>query len=287
MELSDLKVFTQVVNSGGITSAAEALHRVPSNVTARIKKLEDILGKKLFIREKNRLRISPAGEQLLPYAEKLLSLAQETLIAMGDTSVRGPFKLGAMEAVAATRLIQPMMKFHQSYPDVELEVKTAPTGELISRVLEGDIDLALVADPPKDNRLHCIPIFEEQLVVVSHLSHKKIKGPEDLGTSPTIMGFSSACAYRNRLNDWIERGSNICKVVEVNSYHAMLSCVVAGMGIGILPVALLENYPFADSIKVHPLSNRLSRSVTYFIWRNENEKAAIAAFVGSVEGNVD
>ena len=62
MELSDLKVFQQVVLSGGITAAAQKLNRVPSNITARIQKLELQLNTQLFLREKNRLRISPAGE---------------------------------------------------------------------------------------------------------------------------------------------------------------------------------------------------------------------------------
>jgi len=286
MELSDLRIFTQVVNCGGVTAAAQALHRVPSNVTARIKKLEQNLDKKLFIREKNRLRISPAGEQLLPYAEKLLALAQETLTAMGDTTVRGAFKLGAMEAVAATRLVQPVMAFHQRYPEVELEIKTAPTGELIARVLEGEIDLALVADPPQDSRLYAKAVFEEQLVIVSSLSHKEIKQPQDLSRSPTFMGFSASCAYRNRLTQWIKSSGNVSKVVEISSYHTLLSCVAAGMGIGIVPVALLQNYPFSDSIKVHPLPAQWSRSTTHFIWRCENEKTAISAFMDTVESNM-
>lgn len=286
MELSDLRIFTQVVHCGGVTAAAETLHRVPSNVTARIKKLEQNLDKKLFIREKNRLRISPAGEQLLPFAEKLLALAQETLTAMGDISVRGVFKLGAMEAVAATRLVHPVMQFHQRYPQVELEIKTAPTGELISRVLEGEIDLALVADPPEDSRLQAVAVFEEQLVIVSSLSHKDIKDPQDLSNSPTFMGFSASCAYRNRLTQWIKRSGNVSKVVEISSYHTLLSCVAAGMGIGIVPVALLQSYPFADSLKVHLLPDQWSRSITHFIWRTENEKGAIPAFIDTVESNI-
>lgn len=286
MELSDLRIFTQVVNSGGITAAAEALHRVPSNVTARIKKLEQNLDKTLFIREHNRLRISPAGEQLLPYAQQLLALAQETLTAMGDTKVSGVLKLGAMEAVAATRLVQPVMQFHQRYPEVDLEIKTAPTGELIARVLEGEIDLALVADPPQDSRLHATAVFEEQLVIVSCLSHRDIREPQDLSNSPTFMGFSASCAYRNRLTQWIKRSGNVSKVVEISSYHTLLSCVAAGMGIGIVPIALLEDYPFASSLKVHHLAGQWSRSTTHFIWRCANEKPSIKAFIDNVEGNI-
>lgn len=76
------------------------------------------------------------------------------------------------------------------------------------------------------------------------------------------------------------------KVVEINSYHTLLSCVTAGMGVGIVPRALLENHPFANSLKVHPLSPKWQQSVTSFIWRKDSQKASIEAFTNCVYGNV-
>ncbi len=286
MELSDLNVFIAVVENGGITRAAAILNRVPSNVTARIKKLEQELGKSLFIRENNRLRISSTGEQLIPYAKKLLTLAQDTLDDIIDNSPKGKLKIGSMEAVAATRLAEPLMCFHREYPDVELEIKTAPTGDLIKLVLAGELDMALVADPKKDHRLVITPIFKETLTLVSDLGHKQIKCPQDLNNDTTIMGFSTSCAYRTRLTDWIRQDRDVIKAVEINSYHTLLSCVAAGMGVGIVPIALLDNYPFASSLKVHPLPAKWQRSVTSFIWRKDSLKTSIEAFTKCINGNV-
>ena len=286
MELSDLKVFIAVVENGGITSAATKLNRVPSNVTARIKKLEQQLGKSLFIRANNRLRISSTGEQLLPYAKQLLALAQETLDELIDNSPRGKLRLGAMEAVAATRLVEPLMNFHHQYPAVELEIKTAPTGDLIKLVLAGELDMALVADPKTNHRLVITPIFNETLVMVSDLAYPPIKCPQDLNSDTTIMAFSNSCAYRTRLTDWIRQDKDILKIIEINSYHTLLSCVAAGMGVGIVPLALLDNYPFAASLQVHPLSDAWQHSVTSFIWRKDSVKSSIEAFTDCVNGNV-
>ncbi len=285
MELSDLNVFIEVVESDGITHAAKKLNRVPSNVTARIKKLEQELGKALFIREKNRLRISSAGEQLLPYAKQLLTLAQETLDELIDNKPKGKLKVGAMEAVAATRLAEPLMCFHQEYPEVELEIKTGPTGDLIDRVLLGELDIALVADPKQDHRLVITPIFNETLTMVSDLGHKLIKCPQDLKNDTIIMGFTSSCAYRTRLTDWIRQDRDISKVVEINSYHTLLSCVAAGMGVGIVPLVLLDNYPFVNSIQVHPLPIKWQHSVTSFIWRKDSHKASVEAFTACFNDN--
>lgn len=287
MELSDLKVFIEVVQNGGITRAATKLNRVPSNVTARIKKLEQELGKPLFLREKNRLRISPAGQQLLPYAKQLLTLAQETIDELMDNTPKGKLRLGSMEAVAATRLVEPLMNFHRQHPEVELEIKTAPTGDLIAQVLAGELDMALVADPQQDSRLVITPIFNEILALVSDLDHKPVKCPQDLKTDPTLMGFSTSCAYRTRLTDWLKQDGDIIKTIEINSYHTLLSCVAAGMGVGIVPLALLDNYPFANSLQVHSLPAKWQHSVTCFIWRKDSIKASMMAFTRCVSGNLE
>jgi DNA-binding transcriptional LysR family regulator len=282
MELSDLAVFTQVVDCGGITRAAEKLNRVPSNVTARIQKLEDELGKPLFLRDRNRLRISAAGEQFLGRAREILELARYAVEEFQDTRPTGVLAVGAMEAVAATRLVAPMVQFHRDYPNVELNVTTAPTGDLIEKVLDGDVDLAFVADPPPDPRLDCQPVFREELVMVSSLGHRSIRKPQDLGPSPTMLGFGHRCAYRTRLSDWLRQGDSQAKILEINSYHTLLSCVAAGMGVGIVPRALLEHYPFRDDLRAHPLPAKWRKSTTAIIWRQDNLKASMEAFINSV-----
>lgn len=282
MELSDLRVFQQVAESGGITRAAEKLNRVPSNVTARIQKLEEELGKPLFLREKNRLRISVAGEQLLGYSHRILDLAQQAVDELQQSQPKGVLNVGSMEAVAATRLVDPLMRFHQAYADVELNVTTGPTGVLIEKVLDGEIDMAFVADPSPDPRLAIKPVYKESLVLVSDLHHKPIKKPADLDTEATLLGFNHRCAYRTRLTDWLNQDGTVAKVVEISSYHALLSCAAAGMGVGILPEALLDDYPFKNNVQVHRLPMKWRKTQTAVIWRHDSLKASMEAFVECV-----
>lgn len=278
MELSDLKVFQEVALSGGITAAAQKLHRVPSNITARIQKLEQELDTQLFLREKNRLRISPAGEQLLPYAKQMLNLSQQAINELQQTTPKGRLTIGAMEAVAATRLTEPLMRFHQEYPEVDLQIETGPTGRLIERVLAGEVDVALVADPRKDARLEISSIFEEELVLVSDLEHKKIISTADLDPEPTLLSFSHLCAYRGRMRDWTKDGGIAAQIIEISSYHTLLSCVAAGMGVGIVPKVLLDYYPFASSIQQHQLGEQWRHSTTAMIWRKDSLKPSMSAF---------
>lgn len=278
MELSDLKVFQTVVDTGGITHAAKILHRVPSNVTARIQKLESELDTQLLIRDKNRVRVSPEGERLLVYARKILSLADEAKDSLNHQAPSGVLKVGSMEAVAASRLSPILLDYHQRYPHVALEVSTNPTGVLIEQVLSGALDVGLVADPLQDERIEITPIFKERLVIVSSLSYEALNTATDLGENPTLLGFSSKCAYRQRLTDWAKRSNTIAQVVEINSYHALLNCVTAGMGVGIVPEILLEYYPFKEGLNVHQLPEYMQYTITCLIWRKDSARPSIKAF---------
>src|SRR5262249_23443707 len=147
MDLTDLRIFRSVVREGGVTRAAARLHRVQSNVTTRIRQLEEDLGVALFIRARKRLHLAPAGQVLLDYADRLLALADEARAAVRDQRPRGVFRLGAMESTAAVRLPGPLAEYHRRHPDVTLELRTGNPQTLAAAVLAGELDAALVAEP--------------------------------------------------------------------------------------------------------------------------------------------
>ena len=124
MDLSQLEVFRAVAEEGGISAAAKRLHRVPSNVTTRLKQLEEELGVDLFIREKLRLRLSSVGHTFLDYTRRILDLTEEARQAAMGSEPRGTFTLGAMESTAAVRIPPVLAAFHQRYPKVELDLST-------------------------------------------------------------------------------------------------------------------------------------------------------------------
>src|ERR1044071_741195 len=115
MELSDLRIFQAVVRAGGVTRAAAQLHRVQSNITTRVRQLEENLGAELFLREGKRMQLTPAGMVLLDYADRLLALAHEAREALAARKPRGLLRLGAMESTAAIRLPAPLSDYHRRY----------------------------------------------------------------------------------------------------------------------------------------------------------------------------
>src|SRR5215468_11105530 len=124
MNFADLQVFKSVVDEGGVIRAASKLHRVPSAVTTRIKQLEASMGVKLFHRDRQRLHLSPAGELLLGYAERLIQLSDEARAIVSGRTPRGALKLGALESTSASRLPRVLAEFHRLYPEVRLELTT-------------------------------------------------------------------------------------------------------------------------------------------------------------------
>lgn len=98
MDLVQLEIFKAVAEQGSISAAAQLIHRVPSNLTTRIKQLEQDLGVELFIREKSRMRLSPAGWNFLDYARRILDLVAEARLTVAGEEPQGPFALGSWRA---------------------------------------------------------------------------------------------------------------------------------------------------------------------------------------------
>src|SRR5215475_7239204 len=180
MNFADLQVFKSVVDEGGVIKAAHKLHRVPSAVTTRIKQLEASMGVKLFHREKQRLHLSPAGELLLDYAERLIQLSDEARDAVSGTAPRGVLRLGSLESTAASRLPSILAGFHQRYPDVRLELVTGTNDALLSQLLERKLDAAFIAEQPSVRTLDHVPAFSELLTIISDPNHAPIRRPRDV-----------------------------------------------------------------------------------------------------------
>jgi len=277
MDLSDLRIFSAVVREGGVTRAAERLHRVQSNVTTRIRQLEEELGVPLFLREGRRLQLAPAGRTLLDYADRLLSLADEARAAVQDTRPRGLFRLGAMESTAAVRLPGPLTAYTRAYPDVELELRTGNPTQLATALLAGDLDGALVAEPVAEARFESIVAFDEEVVIVTAGDHPPIGGRK--GVAPeTMIVFEQGCPHRKRLEAWYQSvGEMPERTIELGSYHAMLGCVVAGMGAALAPKSVLSTFPEAKRLRVHPLPRGQRRLRTLLIWRKGAGSPKVAA----------
>ncbi|UEP36298.1 LysR family transcriptional regulator [Burkholderia ambifaria] len=280
MDLAALAIFRAVVRENGVTRAAAKLNRVQSNVTTRIKQLEEELGAALFVRDGRRLVLTPAGETLLPYAERLLALADEARHAVREDRPRGRLRLGAMESTAASRLPAVLASYHQAWPEVTLELVTGTTGWLIDKVRAFEIDAALVARPPAPDALldmfDTVQVFREELLLLTPRGHPPVRSPRDV-MLPTLIAFERGCTYRSHAEQWYAaHGVKPARVLELGSYHAIVACVAAGAGVAVAPRSVLDRQPEVENLTLHTVP-AFDAIDTLLIWRHGHASAALGA----------
>lgn len=269
IDLESLAIFQAVVAEGGVVRAAEKLHRVPSNVTTRIRQLEEFVGVRLFRREGRTLSLSAEGETLLNYAVRLLRLADEAVNELRTGKPQGTFRLGSLESTAGSRLAPILSRYHGENPRVVVELITGTTSALINRVMNFEIEAAFVSEPFTAPELEALPVFSEELVLVTPKEIQEVHTAKDLGRS-TMIVFPHGCSYRKRLEDWLGTGNVLPeRALEFASYQGMIACVAAGTGFAIIPKSVLGTLLATEKVNQHPLPERISINRTHLVWRGQ------------------
>lgn len=277
IDLESLHIFKAVVDHGGITRAAAKLNRVQSNITTRIKNLEERLGVQLFQRRAGKLVLSAEGTVLLAYAEQLLRLSSEAENALRSGMPRGTLRIGTMESTAAARLPPLLAQYHRSYPDVQIELATGTSGSLVERVHRFEVEAAFVAEPFHAAELDMIEAFIEDLVLITPRHAPPIESAKD-AQQRTLIAFSSGCSYRRILEEWLGMSSVMPgRVLELASYHAIVACVAAGSGIAIVPRSVLGVVRADNEVAVFDLPPKVARARTFLVWRRGHQSVALEA----------
>ncbi len=252
---------------------------VQSNITARIKRLEEHFGQPLFERGRGGARTTDFGVEVQEHARYLIAAHKKAEHELMDAAGKSAkFRLGSMESTAGARLPPLLKLLSEQCPDARLSLRTAPTGELTSMVWERKLDTALVAGPVDDNRFHSVEAFNEKLVMVC-----PIQGQSD----QALLAFRSSCSYRNIANEWLRSTGRIdTKVIEMGTLDGILGCVEAGMGFAIFPENAIKTYRHFDNIKMKPLPSDLAKVKTYLIWRYDHKVSlAHKAFIKLLKEN--
>lgn len=279
MDLVQLQMFRAVAQHQSVVAAARAIHRVPSNLTTRLKQLEADVGTELFIRENNRLRLSANGQAFLRYATQILELVDQARAAVAGDEPMGWFPLGALESTASVRLPSVLAAYNQRYAQVDLDLCTGPSGEMIDGVLNGRLAAAFVDGPLAHPALEGIPVFDEHMVVVAPAAHRPIRRGRD-ANGASIYVFRANCSYRRHFERWFaEDGAAPGKVREIESYHGMLACVSAGSGLAIMPRSMLQSMPGSTAVSVWPMGEGFGELATWLVWRKDGRSRSLEALL--------
>lgn len=288
MNLEDLRVFMEVAKEGNITKTADNLNFVQSNVTAKIKRLEQNYETKLFYRHRHGVNLTSTGKILLSYAEQVLHLMNDAEKTLKYSSIpHGTLSIGSMETTAAIRLPDILSSYHDQYPQVELSLQTGATEALIESALNREIEGAFVAGEVTNPELESMDVFQEELVLVSkkdalsNASYKQLK-------NETIIVFKSGCFYRDAFEKWLESiGIRPRKIMELNTLDGVIGCVKSGLGVSLLPISVAESLYENKNINWFTLPKEYGVISTKFINHKDIVKTqAFNKFVSIIESTV-
>ena len=284
MDTAGLKMFEAVARTGGMNRAAAELNTVQSNVTARIRALEAELGCPLFERHSRGVALTAAGRRLLPYARQVAWLLNDAVRATRDDGTpRGPLTIGSLETTAALRLSPLFASYAAACPEVDIALRPGTTAELSDAVVERRLEGAFVCGPVAHPALIEQTMFEEELAILAAPGVPSIAAATQGGIARIIV-LRVGCSYRQRLEALLARqGIAVPRLMEFGTLEAIFGCVSAGLGITLLPRALIGPVWRSGRVSLHRLPRQDSLVTTVFIHRREAHlSSALRAFLDHV-----
>ncbi|HEV2674185.1 MAG TPA: LysR family transcriptional regulator [Aliidongia sp.] len=161
IELRTLETFYWVARLGGFRRAAEKLNTTQPAVSARIVQLEQAFNTRLIDRDKRRSALTPKGVELFAYAERMLALRTEMVMAVTSAgSLRGTVRLGLSETIVHTWLARLVKRLHERYPAITLEIAVDVSANLRDSLLAGELDVALLLGPVSAPKIKNLPLCQ-------------------------------------------------------------------------------------------------------------------------------
>lgn len=277
MDFNELRIFKAVAEEGSVTRAAERLNCVQSNVTARIRQLEESLNVTLFHRKSRGVALTPGGRVLLDYADRILALVSEAeRIVQEREPLGGRLIIGALETTAAVRLPPVLAEYHRRFPSVDLQLVTGTALDLIQQILDFRLDATFVDGAIDHPELVVEECFVEENVLLCAAGEDPLAGERPLN----ILAFPIGCYYRKQLETWLHASGYIpYRIMEFSTIETIIGCVTAGMGITFLPRSVLSGNLASDKVAVHPLPAEVAQVTTRFLRRkNSVEPKTLSAF---------
>jgi DNA-binding transcriptional LysR family regulator len=235
LDLPLLVTFLDLAQTGSFTRTAARVHRTQSAVSAQVRRLEDVLGTRLFSRTTRAVALTPAGEQLVPHARAVADAAAALLARFRDAEVAGDVRLGCPEDVASADLPTILADFAAAYPRVRLTVRCDLTLHLIEQFEAGAFDLVVIKQDPARVLPGARPLRHEDLAWVGPAPSPGPPGSAAGG--PVRLALAPApCVYRARALDALQEAGLVGDVVYASPSEAgQIAAVRAGLGWTVLP----------------------------------------------------
>ena len=285
MDIRRLEIFCRVVELKSFTRAADAVLLSQPTVSEHIRLLEEALGEKLLDRLGRQVLPTPAGDILYRYARRITQLRDEALQTLADYrgNLAGHLVVGASTIPGAYILPALIERFKTQNPSIRLTLKISGTCIITRELVNGDIELAIIGAPSKNQDLECRDIFSDELVLAVYPGHPLASRPsitlDELSGQPFLLreeGSGTRTVMSEALRD---HGLDLAKldiVAEMGSSEAVRQGIKARLGISILStLAIREDLDNGALIKVAIEGVRMVRPL-YLVQRKNRQLPPLA-----------
>jgi len=266
LSIKKYEAFLKTAQLGSLTRAAEALHSTQSRISHILRELEEEFGFSLMQRSRGGIRLTEAGERLMPLMKEILQKQQEleTLAADIREAEAGVVRIGVFSSVAVQWLPGMLESFQTTHPKAEVQILSGDYDDLDRWLQSGDVDLSFVTLPAPDG-MQVIPLQVDSLVVILPRGHQLAKYEAvpipELRSEPFI-------SLRQSSNHDIHRALDKAGVQPHIRYstrddYALIAMVQQGLGVSIVPELLIGSR--REGIEVRPLSPAATRTIALAI----------------------
>jgi DNA-binding transcriptional LysR family regulator len=283
-----LQVFHAVAKQLSFTKAAEVLFMTQPAVTFQIKQLEEHFNTRLFDRGHGKIALTPAGDVVLGYAEKILGLASEMDVRLSELTgeIGGSLMVGASTTIAEFMLPGILGEFKSTYPNVRSRLVVGNSESIENRVLEHTIDIGFIESLSHEPNLECEVCCDDELVVICHprfpLARHKELTPQKLLEHPFVSrepGSGTREFTENYLRSAGVAIDQMNVVMELGSPIALNGVVQTGLGFAIASRASVSKEQRLGDIVAIPLKPRLMRTLSMVYPKEKFRSRLVATFV--------
>jgi len=289
LDFGQLEAFLQVSQHRSFSRAAEALQLTQPSITARIQTLERELGEELFERSGRGVRLTDAGNALLPYVERVLQTIREGRDAVDEVrNVQlGTLRVGSAITISTYVLPGILHTFCQRHPGVDVVIRTGRSEQVLQMLLSDEIQVALarsLANP----EVEAVHLYDDEIVLAVDAGHRFARTGSttvvEAATEPIVL-FDRGSSYYGLINNFFRQAGVIPNVaMELDSLEATKRMVEEGLGIALVPLVTIERELAAgtlvkiDLVDAEPLSRPIS-----MIYRKKRKRPRTAhAFIDTL-----
>lgn len=236
IDIGLLRAFVAVVETGGVTSAAQLLNLTQAAVSQQLKRLEELFGTELFDRHHKRLSLRPSGERLMAHAQRLIALNDEVWGTMSAPAYEGEVRLGVPHDIVGPYLPPILRRFDKAWPRVRVALACKTTPQLLELLRRGEVDLTLTTEVRC--RAGGETLLEDDLVwtgAINGTAHLRDPLPLSVG--------DRNCEFRPTILESLrEAGRDWRPVCEVSSMEALLASIEADVAVGAFLRGTIPHY---------------------------------------------